>query len=389
MKEIVITNPNGITLHTKKSLVNDDIKIKLDKSIKAVDGVSVEAGPYGAKDLIIDGSKDFSGIVVSDYNGNLDVSSPDITDSVTNLNIKGNINISISDMADNNNITADGLVPENIRKGKTILGVPGTFEGGGNTLKAVLDATKKANSLFSNYKGDNLSDLIQYNDTENVTSFEYMYDSCYSATTLPLLNTSNGTSFKYMNYYCYKVTEFPLLNTSNGTNFNSMYGDCSKATEFPSIDTSNGTVFTSMYNGCSGAILLPKLNTDKGTDFGRMYYDCRQTLKIDISKFTSLSTSNSQQMFSNCYRLKAVIIRSFGDTYVLNSNSFSYCYWLLGTTHTTYNPNGEQGYIYVPRDMITTLQSATNWSILQFRALEDYTKDGTTTGEFDDEKAGI
>jgi hypothetical protein len=41
--------------------------------------------------------------------------------------------------------------------------------------------------------------------------------------------------------------------------------------------------------------------------------------------------------------------------------------------------------------MIDTLSSATNWSAFatQFRALEDYTKDGTTTGEFDDEKAGI
>ena len=33
MKEIVITNPNGITLNTKQTLVDDDIKIKLSKNI--------------------------------------------------------------------------------------------------------------------------------------------------------------------------------------------------------------------------------------------------------------------------------------------------------------------------------------------------------------------
>lgn len=42
MKEIVITNPNGITLHTKKSLVEDDIKIKLDDSIFESVGKPIE-----------------------------------------------------------------------------------------------------------------------------------------------------------------------------------------------------------------------------------------------------------------------------------------------------------------------------------------------------------
>lgn len=42
------------------------------------------------------------------------------------------------------------------------------------------------------------------------------------------------------------------------------------------------------------------------------------------------------------------------------------------------------GYIYVPRDLIATYEAATNWSTYagQFRALEDYTDDGTTSGEF-------
>lgn len=46
------------------------------------------------------------------------------------------------------------------------------------------------------------------------------------------------------------------------------------------------------------------------------------------------------------------------------------------------------GYIYVPQALLTSYQSATNWSTVssQFRALENYTVDGTTTGALDPSK---
>ena len=52
------------------------------------------------------------------------------------------------------------------------------------------------------------------------------------------------------------------------------------------------------------------------------------------------------------------------------------------------------GYIYVPRALLSDddetkdYRRATNWSTYaaQFRALEDYTVDGTTTGELDKTK---
>ena len=46
------------------------------------------------------------------------------------------------------------------------------------------------------------------------------------------------------------------------------------------------------------------------------------------------------------------------------------------------------GYIYVPRALLEDYQGATNWSAFaaQVRAIEDYTVDGTITGEFDQSK---
>lgn len=57
------------------------------------------------------------------------------------------------------------------------------------------------------------------------------------------------------------------------------------------------------------------------------------------------------------------------------------------TGNTTQIARGN-GYIYVPRALVDEYKAATNWSSLadQFRALEDYTVDGTTTGELDETK---
>lgn len=43
------------------------------------------------------------------------------------------------------------------------------------------------------------------------------------------------------------------------------------------------------------------------------------------------------------------------------------------------------GYIYVPRSLVDSYKAATNWSTYaaQFRALEDYTVDGTVDGDID------
>ena len=46
------------------------------------------------------------------------------------------------------------------------------------------------------------------------------------------------------------------------------------------------------------------------------------------------------------------------------------------------------GYIYVPSALIDSYKTAKNWSshAAQFRALEDYTVDGTVTGAIDETK---
>ena len=77
--------------------------------------------------------------------------------------------------------------------------------------------------------------------------------------------------------------------------------------------------------------------------------------------------------FKACAALKALVLRNT----TLVSLQQTYAFTGSGVEAGT-------GYIYVPRDLIATYQAATNWVTFatQFRALEDYTDDGTLSGEF-------
>lgn len=103
------------------------------------------------------------------------------------------------------------------------------------------------------------------------------------------------------------------------------------------------------------------------------FYGCVKLEYADIGKATSI-----QNAFYGCHNLKTIIIRkSDSITELRNSIGSNSNNLLNGIT-----------LIYVPRSLIEDYKAATNWTVFanQFRALEDYTVDGTITGKFDESK---
>jgi hypothetical protein len=100
---------------------------------------------------------------------------------------------------------------------------------------------------------------------------------------------------------------------------------------------------------------------------------CTALTNADLSAITSLGPGS----FQNCSSLTTLILR--GETVC----TLPYTYALNATPIAS-----GTGYIYVPRALVDTYKAATNWSTFaaQFRALEDYTVDGTITGELDPNK---
>ena len=124
-----------------------------------------------------------------------------------------------------------------------------TAESG--TVKALLDATHSAKSLFSEYKGSSVDGLISFHDTVNVTDMNGMFFSCSNLKAIPELDTSSVTNMNYMFRYCSKLTTIPALNTSKVESMNSMFEGCSKLTTIPSLDMSKVTTLTNMLANCS------------------------------------------------------------------------------------------------------------------------------------------
>lgn len=159
--------------------------------------------------------------------------------------------------------------------------------GGGNTLKNLLDATKSASRLFSNYQGTSVDNLIQYGDTENVNNMSSMFAECINLASIPQLNTANVTTMFAAFQNCKTITTIPVLDTGKVNKMTSMFEYCNNITTIPLLNTSNVINMNYMFSGCNQLISVPALDVSKVTSF----YQC----------------------FAACINLKSILMTNIGD----------------------------------------------------------------------------
>ena len=99
--------------------------------------------------------------------------------------------------------------------------------------------------------------------------------------------------------------------------------------------------------------------------------------KLATVDLPGITGAISTQAFQEASVLSAVILRGGTMATLSATSAFS------GTPIAS-----GAGYIYVPAALIDSYKAATNWATYadQFRALEDYTVDGTVDGELDETK---
>lgn len=141
------------------------------------------------------------------------------------------------------------------------------------------------------------------------------------------------------------------------------FGYCSHLTSvnFPAVHTIESDAFTHCEN-------LTSINFPAASVIGNTAFE--QCTNLILADFPSV-TQFGHGVFEGCTNLKALILR---NNIVAAFESKEYYLRLVNTC-----------YIYVPRALIEDYKVAKNWSryASQFRALEDYTIDGTITGELD------
>jgi hypothetical protein len=162
-----------------------------------------------------------------------------------------------------------------------------------------------------------------------------------------------------------------------------------KSVSFPKVKSCG----LSSFNGCTALIdidmpMLESLST-------QTFYGCSALVRLSLPKLKTAAV----QSIRNCKKLAIVDLASCTSVSALSFDSDESLKCLIIRTSTRCNlaatsafggtpiANGT-GYIYVPRALVETYKSASYWSTYaaQFRALEDYTVDGTTVGDIDESK---
>ena len=168
-------------------------------------------------------------------------------------------------------------------------------------------------------------------------------------------------------YAFYKTTgitsvDLPLCKTIGGNAFNGV----------SAVNSLNLPVCTAIPASSFTSANVTKLVLPECTSIGNSALtNCKNLKYVDLPKCTSLAS----YALRNNSNLETLILRSetmcTASSYVLNSTKI-----MNGT-----------GYVYVPRALIASYQTANIWKNIYaknanaFRALEDYTVDGTLTGE--------
>lgn len=192
------------------------------------------------------------------------------------------------------------------------------------------------------------------------------FESCSNLTTA---NFPAATSIgSYVFYYCYKLTTvgFPAATSIGSYAFS--YCTNLTAADFPATTS----ISTYAFSNCTS---LTTADFPKATSIGTYVFNyCTRLIEADFPVVTSISA----YAFRACSSLSALILRNTAKVCTLsNTNAFASSAIASGT-----------GYIYVPATLVASYKAATNWKTYaaQFRALEDYTVDGTTTGALDSSK---
>lgn len=114
------------------------------------------------------------------------------------------------------------------------------------------------------------------------------------------------------------------------------------------------------------------------TSLNTIYQGCFQNSGLEkFDYYCPALTQIQQKAFSDCSNLIILTLRANTLVSLANVSALNYTPIKDGT-----------GYIYVPKALIEEYKVATNWATYanQFRALEDYTVDGTITGKLDENK---
>lgn len=235
-------------------------------------------------------------------------------------------------------------------------------------------------------------------DYADVYSGQHIFRNCENLTTIsmPKLNKSQAE----FGYYCFsgckrlETLDIPFKPTAFG---NSTFKDCEDAPFLNTLDFSEVTkIDQNCFENCTG---LTEVVADNLVTMGsNVFQGCTGLTKF-VAKNLNKGASGmflkcSKLNFVDCGNISSILNVTFKDTNldtIILRNVDKVCAYKYSSGYDAFlnTPIASgTGYIYVPSALIDEYKTANSWNryAAQFRALEDYTVDGTTTGDLDPNK---
>ena len=209
------------------------------------------------------------------------------------------------------------IVAENIKKDVTILGVKGSYEGGGTTPTGTKSIT--TNGVYD------VTDFASADVNVPTTAPAHYVEKTVDASG-KLINSTNIINLNGVTDVGNGVLAYAYYEASFPDNTNA---------EFPSLTMISGNyACQSMFYTCTGltSVHLSSLTTISGSGAcSNMFYECSGITNVDLSSLTTLSGDSACQfMFTSCSGLTGVDLSSLST--ISGSGAcnymFAHCYGL-------------------------------------------------------------
>lgn len=230
--------------------------------------------------------------------------------------------------------------------------------------------------------GDNVARAIvgrtitEYIDSEITSVGNRAFYECKDLSKISMSNllTTGSECF----YGCSSLKEFVSETATHIGTRN--FQNCT-ALERVYLPLANNNVNTApgQFSGCSALrdVYIPVWRRPQSS----LFKNCVSLEKVDLPMAYELSN----EVFSGCVKLKALSLRNFANNEVVKLTLSTF-------NGTPFAEGGTGGVLLIPSALVESYKTATNWSVIyaygtnRFLALEDYTVDGTATGEIDWDK---
>lgn len=197
------------------------------------------------------------------------------------------------------------LLPENIKKDVTVLGVTGTLESNDLSDYFNLEPPNLINGYSYSFKDLILKipDNLDLSQTKNISNF---FEDLSSIEHIPMLNTTKFTDTSRMFLGCHNLIDIPQLDTSNVEDMSLMFQGCWKLKTVPLLDTSNAKNMSHIFQECRSLKSIPAFNTSKNTDF-TLFIGIAEGTEGSLIEFPSIDTSKGKKFWHMCYKQKSLV----------------------------------------------------------------------------------